>query len=158
MRKKYICVRDIKCSYIRVGSYYFKMINMKRLTIIIILLNLITSISFSQLYKTAKVKVKSGEKLIKEVYYVRKNERYIKEGMYIQFYKGVKIIEGTVYINFIITKTGELESVKIIKSVNKQLDNEVIRVINEMPRWNPGLENGIPVRVSFNLPIVFKLN
>ncbi|MBC8489354.1 MAG: energy transducer TonB [Bacteroidetes bacterium] len=131
---------------------------MKRLTIIIILLNLITSISFSQLYKTAKVKVKSGEKLIKEVYYVRKNERYIKEGMYIQFYKGVKIIEGTVYINFIITKTGELESVKIIKSVNKQLDNEVIRVINEMPRWNPGLENGIPVRVSFNLPIVFKLN
>jgi TonB family protein len=79
-----------------------------------------------------------------------KNIRYPQEAR-------LKNIEGTVYINFIISQTGELESFKIIKGVNELLDNEVIRMTQTMPRWSPGLEHGIPVRVSFNMPVKFRL-
>ncbi|HET6228104.1 MAG TPA: TonB family protein [Bacteroidia bacterium] len=68
-----------------------------------------------------------------------------------------KKVQGTVYVNFIITQTGELESFKIIKSVNKQLDEEVIKLLKKMPRWNPGLNQGVPVRVWFNMPIKYTL-
>jgi protein TonB len=64
-------------------------------------------------------------------------------------------IEGTVIVNFIVGKNGEINDIKIVKSINKDLDKEAIRVISLMPNWAPGMNNGKPVKVSFNLPVKF---
>jgi len=66
-------------------------------------------------------------------------------------------VSGTVYINFTINELGEIESIKILRGVSKSLDDEAIRVFSTMPRWNPGLKYGIPVRVHFNMPLRFLL-
>lgn len=65
------------------------------------------------------------------------------------------VIEGTVIVNFIVGLNGEIRDVKIVKSVNKDLDKEAMRVISLMPNWTPGMNNGKPVKVSFNLPVKF---
>ncbi|MFV0418684.1 MAG: TonB family protein [Dysgonomonas sp.] len=66
-------------------------------------------------------------------------------------------IQGRVTVRFIVTKTGELADVKVIRSIDPDLDKEAIRVINAMPKWNPGKQNGKDVDVYFILPIIFKL-
>jgi TonB family protein len=63
---------------------------------------------------------------------------------------------GRVIIDFIITKEGKVDEVKVRKSVSQELDNEAIRVIQSMPKWKPGLMDGMPVNVSFTLPIMFE--
>jgi TonB family protein len=66
-------------------------------------------------------------------------------------------ISGRVYVNFTIRRTGIVSEVKIIKGVHKILDDEALRVVNEMPKWKPGFQRGKPVSVSYNLPINFRL-
>jgi TonB family protein len=56
-------------------------------------------------------------------------------------------IEGTVYVGFVISKTGEIENVKIKRGVSKLLDKESIRVVKTMPKWEPGKQDGAYVRV-----------
>ncbi|WP_286130713.1 energy transducer TonB [Solirubrum puertoriconensis] len=66
-------------------------------------------------------------------------------------------LEGRVEVNFVVSLTGALESIKITKSVHPVLDNEAMRVIAAMPPWEPGRNLGKPVRVSYTLPITFQL-
>lgn len=66
-------------------------------------------------------------------------------------------VEGKVYAQFYVTKTGKLEHITIKRGVRKDLDDEVLRVIGRMPKWMPGTQNGQPVHVIFNLPVVFEL-
>ncbi len=66
-------------------------------------------------------------------------------------------IEGTVYANFIIEKDGSVSNVKILRGIHPDCDAEVIRVVSEMPKWNPGKQRGQAVRVQFNLPVRFRL-
>jgi len=66
-------------------------------------------------------------------------------------------IGGRVVVAFIIEKDGSLSDVRIAKSVHPLLDAEAIRVVSSMPKWNPGLENGNPVRVKYTIPITFRL-
>lgn len=68
-------------------------------------------------------------------------------------------ISGTVYITFVVENTGEINEVKVLRGVSggPDCDKEALRIITIMPRWNPGLQNGRPVRVSFNLPIKYTL-
>lgn len=66
-------------------------------------------------------------------------------------------IEGTVYVEFVIEKDGEVTGVTIARSVHPLLDNEAARVVADMPNWIPGEQNNQKVRVSFVLPIRFKL-
>jgi protein TonB len=68
-----------------------------------------------------------------------------------------KNIQGKVYVNFVIGKEGEIRDVKVLNNVHPLLDSEALRVVNKMPNWSPGLEDGTPVSVSYNLPINFKL-
>jgi TonB family protein len=65
--------------------------------------------------------------------------------------------QGVVVMRFVIQKNGVVTDVEVIKSVQKVLDNEAMRVIKAMPRWKPGSVNGRPVRVRFTLPITFIL-
>ena len=66
-------------------------------------------------------------------------------------------IQGTVFVNFVVGKNGKIRDVKILRGVNKMLDQEAVRVVKAMPSWKPGKQRGKPVSVSYNLPIKFTL-
>lgn len=66
-------------------------------------------------------------------------------------------VEGRVYITFVIEKDGTVSDAKVLRSVNEELDAEALRVIKAMPKWKPGMQQGVPVRVQYNIPITFKL-
>ena len=66
-------------------------------------------------------------------------------------------VQGKVFMNFVIEKDGSITDLKVLRGVDPALDKEAIRVIKSMPKWKPGKQRGKPVRVSFNLPIVFQL-
>ena len=66
-----------------------------------------------------------------------------------------KGLEGKVSIKFVVSKSGDVEKVKVARGVDPILDNEAIRVVQSMPKWKPGMQRGKPVEVYFTLPIVF---
>jgi protein TonB len=64
-------------------------------------------------------------------------------------------IQGKVYVQFVVSKRGDIADIRIIKGVEESLDTEAIRLIGGMPAWNPGKNNGKPVATYFSLPIKF---
>ena len=67
-------------------------------------------------------------------------------------------IEGKVIIQFVVTKTGKVGKVKVVRSVNKELDQEAVRLIKTLPDFSPGRNAmGEPVNVWYTLPVIFKL-
>lgn len=66
-------------------------------------------------------------------------------------------IQGRVTVSFVIEEDGSLTDARVTRSVDPALDKEALRVINSMPKWIPGKENGRNVRVRFNAPVQFKL-
>jgi TonB family C-terminal domain len=68
-----------------------------------------------------------------------------------------KGIEGKVYVNFTITKTGAVSDVKIARSVDPLLNKEAARIVASMPNWTPGKQHGEAVEVSYTVPIDFQL-
>ncbi|MBO4738970.1 MAG: energy transducer TonB [Bacteroidales bacterium] len=67
-------------------------------------------------------------------------------------------IEGTVRLTFVVEKNGSISNVRVKRSVATALDEEAVRVVKAMPKWNPGKQRGKAVRSQFELPIIFKLN
>jgi len=67
-------------------------------------------------------------------------------------------ITGKVYISFIVDKSGSVTNVKVVRGVDKNLDAEAVRVIKSLPKYKPGKQRGIAVRVMFTVPINFTLN
>ena len=84
---------------------------------------------------------------------------YIKQNLNYPEWESKNKIEGNVYVKFIVDKRGKIKNPKILRSVKnaKNFDKEVLRVVNDMPKWTPGKHEGKPVDVQFNLPIAFKL-
>lgn len=67
-------------------------------------------------------------------------------------------IEGKVIVQFVVTKTGKVEKVKVARAVNKELDQEAVRLIKTLPDFSPGRNAmGEPVNVWYTLPVIFKL-
>lgn len=66
-------------------------------------------------------------------------------------------IQGRVICNFVVEKDGSITDVQVVRGVDPSLDKEAVRVIQQMPRWNPGKQRGQAVRVRFTLPVVFRL-
>ena len=66
-------------------------------------------------------------------------------------------IEGRVILKFIVEKDGSLRDSTVIHSVHPMLDREALRLVGQMPKWNPGKRAGIPVRVRYCLPMKFKI-
>ena len=63
---------------------------------------------------------------------------------------------GLVIVSFVILEDGSIdENVRILQSVSEYYDQEAIRLIKAMPKWSPGTQDGIPVKVAYNLPIRF---
>ena len=67
-------------------------------------------------------------------------------------------IQGRVTVQFIIEKDGTITNAKVIRPVHRLLDKEAIRVVESMPKWRPGTQRGEPVRVSYTIPINFRLD
>lgn len=67
-------------------------------------------------------------------------------------------IEGTVIVNFVVNKDGSITNVKVGRGVTEKLNQEALRVVKNMPDWNPGEQRGKPVRVRYRVPIRFSLN
>jgi periplasmic protein TonB len=67
-------------------------------------------------------------------------------------------ITGKVYVTFVVSATGQISDVKLIRGIGGGCDEEAVRVVKTMPAWIPGRQTGKPVPVQFNLPIVFSLN
>ena len=82
--------------------------------------------------------------------YLNKNLKYPEEAK-------KKGLEGEVFVSFLVGKDGSISNPVIIKSIGNGFDEEAMKVINEMPKWKPGIQNGKPVRVRLNMPIYFKL-
>ncbi|MBS3770114.1 MAG: energy transducer TonB [Bacteroidales bacterium] len=67
-------------------------------------------------------------------------------------------IEGIVYTKFIVDKDGSVKNVGILRGVDPVLDQATVEAIRESPKWEPGKQRGIPVRVSVTMPIAFVLD
>ena len=68
-----------------------------------------------------------------------------------------KEIQGQTIVNFIINTNGSVTDVHIIQSDNEVFNDESIRVVQSMPAWHPGMQDGEPVKVSYNLPIKYSM-
>jgi len=67
-------------------------------------------------------------------------------------------IQGIVYVSFIVEANGSISNVKLARGIGGGCDDEAVRVVKDMPKWNPGKQRGKPVRVQFNLPVRFILH
>ena len=66
-------------------------------------------------------------------------------------------IQGRVVVQFVVTKTGAVGEVKVVRGKDPDLDKEAVRVVKALPKFTPGKMNGHPVNVWYTLPITFKL-
>lgn len=84
---------------------------------------------------------------------------FIKQNLVYPNWERENNIQGKVVVNFVVDKNGKIKDGKILSTVQgaKNFDKEVLRLINSMPNWIPGQQDGKKVDVQFNLPIDFKL-
>jgi protein TonB len=66
-------------------------------------------------------------------------------------------IQGRVFVTFVVEVDGSISDVRVLRGIGGGCDEEAIRVVKAMPKWVPGKQRGVPVRVQFNLPIKFTL-
>ncbi len=83
--------------------------------------------------------------------FIRKNMRYPASARRMG-------IDGTVYVTFVVGRDGSINDVRVLRGISADCDKEAVRVVQMMPKWKPGKQNGKAVLVRFNLPIKFQLN
>ena len=66
-------------------------------------------------------------------------------------------VQGRVTVQFVVEKDGSISDVHVLRGVDPSLDKEAVRVVKSMPRWTPGKQNGITVRVNYRVPVLFRL-
>ena len=66
-------------------------------------------------------------------------------------------IQGRVFVSFVVEPDGSISNVGVMRGIGGGCDEEAVRVVNSMPKWNPGKQRGTAVRCSFTVPIIFKL-
>ena len=82
--------------------------------------------------------------------YLLQNTRYPAEAMREE-------ITGEVIVEFVVERNGMITNAKIVKSVAPSLDQEALRVVTNMPNWEPGTKNGLRMRSQLTIPINFKV-
>lgn len=66
-------------------------------------------------------------------------------------------LQGKVYVRFVVTKSGDISNIEITRSVDPILDNEVIRVLKNLPKFKPGMQRLKPVPVYYSAFVNFRL-
>ena len=110
--------------------------------------NKVVEVDDNQIYNTAGIEVKPEFPggMDKFYTYVGRNYRAPEE-------EGLK---GKVYVTFVVEKDGSLTDIKVLRDIGFGTGAEAIRVLKKCPKWNPGVQNGKPVRVLYSLPITIQ--
>lgn len=66
-------------------------------------------------------------------------------------------VQGRVVCTFVVERDGSITNVQVVRGVDPSLDKEAVRVLRAMPKWNPGTQNGTPVRVEYTVPVTFSM-
>lgn len=117
-----------------------------------------------QNHETAATEGKAKEKAFKEAEVMPKFPGGV-QGLMKYFAKSIKYPvfaqerkeEGKVILQMVIGKEGTLSDIKVLHSASPWLDAEAVRVVSNMPRWEPGRQEGKAIAVEYTLPVVFKL-
>ncbi|WP_158796597.1 TonB family protein [Pedobacter sp. L105] len=83
--------------------------------------------------------------------YLSKNCKYPKEAQN-------NNVQGKVFLSFIVEEDGKLSNIKVEKGLGSGTDEEALRLMQESPKWTPGYDGNVPVRVKYNIPIHFTLS
>ena len=67
-------------------------------------------------------------------------------------------MQGRVTVQFVVNKDGSISGAKVLRSVEPDFDAEAIRLVNAMPKWKPGMQDGKPVAVKYTVPVKFMLD
>lgn len=90
-----------------------------------------------------------GDEMLME--YISKNLKYPQKAMDAG-------IQGRVFVSFVVEPDGSISNVKVLRGIGSGCDEEAVRIIKSMPKWEPGKQMGQTVRVSYQIPVNFKLN
>ncbi|MDP2424046.1 MAG: M56 family metallopeptidase [Bacteroidales bacterium] len=69
----------------------------------------------------------------------------------------LKGVQGVIFVSFVVEADGAITNIKILRGIGSGCDEEAVRVVSKMPKWNPGKLRGQPVRVQFVMPFKFSL-
>jgi TonB family protein len=67
-------------------------------------------------------------------------------------------IEGKVVVSFVVTKTGKIKKIKVLRGLGYGCDEEAVRVVKSMPKWKPGNNAGKVVNEKIFVPLIFELD
>lgn len=80
-------------------------------------------------------------------------QEFIRQNLHYPEIARVQNITGVIHIYFVILIDGTIRDVKVVKGLQPDLDNEIVRVIRSMPAWNPGMRGGVAINVRCIIPI-----
>ena len=66
-------------------------------------------------------------------------------------------LQGRVIVTFVVEKDGSVSNAKVVRPIDPLLDAEALRVVNSMPKWIPGKQNGEAFRVKYTIPVTFRV-
>lgn len=81
--------------------------------------------------------------------------KYLQDNIHYPMEARTRKIEGTVFINFVVETDGRITNAKVLRGIGGGCDEEALRVVKHMPKWIPGRQGGVPVRVYYNIPVRF---
>ena len=83
--------------------------------------------------------------------YIEQNMRYPEEAKKAG-------TQGRVVVQFLVNKNGAISDVSVLRSVDRLLDAEAVRLVRSMPKWKPGMQKGKAVTVKYTVPVLFSLD
>ena len=86
-------------------------------------------------------------------------DRFYNRLKHIQYlyYARMQNKEGKVLVSMVIEKDGSVSNTRVMNGLIEEQDKEILRVVNNLNKWKPGMLNGQPVRVAYSVPLNFKL-
>ena len=82
---------------------------------------------------------------------------YLRDNIHYPTVAAENGVQGRVVVGFVVERDGSITDVKILRGVDPSLDREAMRVVQNMPKWTPGKQNGSAVRVKYQVPVSFRL-
>jgi len=104
----------------------------------------------------------------REVFYVEPNPEYpggyeqmpkfLQDNLKYADFDSVNFIKKTAFLQFIVSETGKVTNVKVLRGIGRKYDKEAVRVVKMMPKWIPGRQNNRAVPVMYQIPVKFQIH
>ena len=82
--------------------------------------------------------------------------QYIKDNTYYPKEMCEGAAQGRVMVGFVINEDGSISDVKVLRSLTPECDEVAVKIVNGMPKWNPGKQNGKAVKTKYTVPVSFR--